>query len=104
MREKLGLGKKVILFSNRKLEPLYNVDRIISMFAQFKNVISDSVLIIAGDGSQKNTLVNLAERLNLEQSIIFSQKKKKGLWRLAPVFLGCESFDCRTNNQCDCNK
>lgn len=74
VRATLGLNGKKVLFSNRTLEPNYRVDRIIDMFAILRTQMNETVLLIAGDGSQKAALMNKCRELGIDQSVRFMGK------------------------------
>jgi len=74
LKQKLGIEEEIIIFSNRNLESIYNIDCIIHMFALFRKTKPNSQLIIAGDGSQRDVLKDLSNRLNLGSSIAFEGK------------------------------
>jgi glycosyltransferase involved in cell wall biosynthesis len=80
LRDKHKLKNKVILFSNRNLEPIYNIDRILRMFADLNRILRESVLLVAGDGSQREVLLKLCVKLQLNKSVIF-------LGRLSPYLM-----------------
>jgi glycosyltransferase involved in cell wall biosynthesis len=54
-----------VFLSNRNLEPLYNVACILRAFAIIQSRVPDARLIIAGDGSQRGALKELASKLGL---------------------------------------
>jgi glycosyltransferase involved in cell wall biosynthesis len=80
LREKLKLKNKVVLFSNRNLESLYNIECILRMFADFNRQVRESALLIAGDGTQREVLLKLCELLKLKESVIF-------LGRISPYLM-----------------
>ncbi|MES2523926.1 MAG: glycosyltransferase family 4 protein [Gemmatimonadota bacterium] len=52
-------------FSNRNLEPLYNVACTLRAFARVQAVHAHATLVVAGDGSCREELLALAKELNL---------------------------------------
>ena len=97
LREELGLQNKVILFSNRSLEPLYNIGCILKMFADFKKQVPESILLVAGDGSQKDQLINLAETLEVSSAVWFlghlSPQRMNEHLNLADLFITIPQSD-----------
>jgi glycosyltransferase involved in cell wall biosynthesis len=63
------VGKKVFLFVGRLVE-IKNIDLLIRAFANA--AIKSGVLIIVGDGEEKENLIQLAERMNLAETCIFT--------------------------------
>lgn len=58
-------------FSNRALEPNYNIDLIIKEFYKLWLANNARQLIIAHDGSEKLKLIRLAEKLGIKENIKF---------------------------------
>lgn len=81
MKKRLGLENKIVLFSSRYFEAIYNIDCIILMFAEFKREIPNSQLMIAGEGSLKKSLINLCEKLNFESEVTFLGKIPSSKYR-----------------------
>ena len=54
-----------LFLSNRNLEPLYNVGCIVRAFARIQSVVPEARLLIAGDGSERDSLANLVANLGL---------------------------------------
>ena len=71
VRLKLGLNGKRVIFSNRHLESNYRVDRIIAMFARLRMAMPETVLLIAGEGSQREKLQRMCGELHLDSSVVF---------------------------------
>jgi glycosyltransferase involved in cell wall biosynthesis len=53
-------GPRIV--TNRKLESVYSVETIIDAFAAVREALPDATLTIAGDGSQRASLIQRAER------------------------------------------
>jgi glycosyltransferase involved in cell wall biosynthesis len=76
-RRLTGLQKKtekphLLILSNRKLEPLYDVATLLrSIPLVIKQAQRDVRFVIIGEGSQKNHLVNLAIKLKVESRVEF---------------------------------
>lgn len=62
------------IVSNRSLEDLYSIDTLIYAFKQLSKSIQDIHLIIIGDGSKKDQLIELSKSLNIENKVIFIGK------------------------------
>ena len=85
-----------IFFSNRNLYPLYNVGCILRAFAKIQQRFPEAKLIIAGDGSQRLSLEELARRLKL-QNVEFrgriSPSKMNELYDETDVYLNSSNID-----------
>jgi glycosyltransferase involved in cell wall biosynthesis len=66
--------KENIVYANRLLRPLYQVDRVIRVFAEFSASRPDELwqLIVAGDGSERQSLEQLAKALNVAHQVTFT--------------------------------
>lgn len=51
--------------TNRNLEPMYNVAMVLRAFEQIQSAVPDATLWIAGEGSERASLENLASQLKL---------------------------------------
>ncbi len=60
-----------IILAVGRLEHQKGFDRMLSIWADFKKHDQKSKLVIAGDGSQKEFLINLAEKLHIDDSVNF---------------------------------
>ena len=85
-----------IFFSNRNLYPLYNVACILRAFAKIQQRFPDAKLIIAGDGSQRQSLEALAGDLKL-QNVDFrgrvSPSRMNELYDEADIYLNSSNID-----------
>lgn len=74
----------------KSLKPVYGIDRLIRAFALFseKNNVPEARLVIAGDGEQSDFLHNLAQELNIADSVHFIGNIENS--SLPPVY---NSFD-----------
>ena len=85
-----------IFFSNRNLYPLYNVGCILRAFAKIQQRFPDAKLIIAGDGSQRLSLEELARRLKL-RNVEFRGRVAPGkmneLYDKTDVYLNSSNID-----------
>ena len=57
---------RAVFLSNRNLESHYGVDCVLRAFAIIQNQFPDACLTVAGDGSQRRTLEQLAQELRLQ--------------------------------------
>jgi glycosyltransferase involved in cell wall biosynthesis len=64
-------GKESLIFSNRRLNPLYRIDKIIIAFSKFRRNHPEWKLVIGATGSQMEALKALTQSLNLAQSVEF---------------------------------
>ena len=65
---------KKFIVSNRSLEDLYSIDTLIYAFKKLSKSIQDIHLIIIGDGTKKDQLIELSKSLNIENKVIFIGK------------------------------
>lgn len=56
-----------VLLSNRNFEPLYNIECTLRAFALIQNQFAEARFIVVGDGSEKNRLFELSQKLSLKQ-------------------------------------
>lgn len=70
-----SVGQKMIL-SNRRLEPIYNIENIIRAASLMKREFPDIQLIILGDGSEKENLKQLSNSLGLQSNVEFRGEVK----------------------------
>lgn len=63
--------KDKYIFSLRRLDPSKGIDLLIKSFDIIKKEFPDINLIIAGEGSEKENLLNLTKELSLESSVSF---------------------------------
>jgi glycosyltransferase involved in cell wall biosynthesis len=71
LREKLGIHQAPTVISTRSLEPVYNVEMLIKAIPVILNRVPETKFIIAGDGTQRSTLTNLAQSLGVSDSVRF---------------------------------
>jgi glycosyltransferase involved in cell wall biosynthesis len=85
-----------LFLSNRNLEAHYGVDRVLRAFAIIQRHLPDARLTVAGDGSQRRKLEQLAEELNL-QNVEFTGQvdHEKGfeLYDAADIYLNGSEID-----------
>ncbi|MCG8617028.1 MAG: glycosyltransferase family 4 protein, partial [Desulfobacterales bacterium] len=73
-RQELGLaGKKVVLFVGA-IEPAKRLDRLIDAFADIRNKVPDSKLLVVGDGYARADAEQRARERNLESHVVFAGK------------------------------
>ena len=61
-------NKEKIIFSNRALKPLYNIDRLLEWFSKQESIFR---LVVANEGVEKNSLVSLAQKLDISNRVDF---------------------------------
>lgn len=90
-----------VFLSNRNFEPLYNVACTLKAFALIQKKFPDAEIIVAGDGSQKENLQNLAKELNLK-NIEFtgriSPTEMPKLYEKADIYLNSPNIDNMPNS------
>jgi len=86
--------KERLVFSNRALKPLYNLDKILYWFAKQKD---DLRLVVANDGPEKTSLINLSESLGVDDRVEFvgflSQEEQKEYYIRSKYFISIPSSD-----------
>jgi glycosyltransferase involved in cell wall biosynthesis len=63
--------KENIIFSNRLHEPIYQIDKIITLFHEFLKDNSDWKLVIAGVGSESERLKRKVSELDITENVQF---------------------------------
>jgi glycosyltransferase involved in cell wall biosynthesis len=71
LQERLGMADCPTIISTRKLEPVYDIPSLIQAVPPVLQEFPSAKLIIAGDGSQKEVLKDLAASLGVASSVIF---------------------------------
>lgn len=92
LKEKYGISNSdKVLVTISRLASWKRVDRAISAFADAKKNIPSLKLIIVGDGEERESLKNIANKLNVEKDVIFvgavAQKEIQLYLEIADVFL-----------------
>ncbi|MES2588622.1 MAG: glycosyltransferase [Bacteroidota bacterium] len=69
----LEIKKEKFIYSNRNHNPIYRIDKVIHAFQKFaqKEVNSDWKLLIAGQGSETDTLKKMVEDFKLQDKVSF---------------------------------
>jgi glycosyltransferase involved in cell wall biosynthesis len=90
-----------IFLSNRNLEPLYDVERVLRAFHRIQREVPEARLIVAGDGSQRKALEELARILEL-QGVEFRGRtppeKMAALYDEADIYLNAPVIDNMPNS------
>ncbi len=85
-----------VIVSDRALEPLYNVESVISAFASTHRETLDAKLLVAGTGSQEDALRRSADRLDLDGVTFLGhldQAALAGMLAEAHVYVSVPSSD-----------
>ena len=93
-RERMTL--RPVFLSNRNFEKHYGVDCVLRAFARIQNHSPQAQLIIAGDGSERASLEQLARDLNLQNTEFIGRvghEKVTELYDAADIFLNGSSID-----------
>lgn len=97
----------------KSLEPVYGIDYLIKAFAILKNKYRDKSikLLIVGEGSEKQNLINLANELNVINDVVFTgfieQKELPDYYNMLDVFVALslsESFGVAIVEASSCSK
>lgn len=91
-------GAPIRVITNRRMEPLYQVDTFIRATSQLVTGIPGQYeFIVAGDGSQRSALKRLAHELGLETLMRFpgavSDDQMRRLLQQSDLFVSCSSSD-----------
>ncbi len=91
-------GTPIRVITNRRMEPLYQVDTFIRAASQLVTGIPGQYeFIVAGDGSQRSALERLAHELGLETVLRFtgavSDDQMRHLIQQSDLFVSCSSSD-----------
>ncbi|TEB08211.1 GDP-mannose-dependent alpha-(1-6)-phosphatidylinositol monomannoside mannosyltransferase [Pelotomaculum schinkii] len=92
LRDKLNIAHTVpILLTVSRLAGWKRVDRAISAMPDVLKSFPNCVLMIVGDGTERDKLQSLAKQLGIEKSVIFTGAvKQKDVWKyyaIADIFL-----------------
>lgn len=94
-----------VFFTNRGLEPLYNVGCVIRAFHLVQQKYSDAELTIAHDGSCRAELGNLVKDLGL-RNVRFvgrvSQERMPGFYDDADIYMMSPDLDCMPGTVLEC--
>lgn len=93
-RERVPL--RPLFLSNRNLERHYGVDRVLRAFAIIQQRIPEATLTVAGDGSQRRSLEELAQQLNLTNTTFLGQVKPGAIaevYDAADIYLNGSEID-----------
>ena len=85
-----------IFFSNRNLEPLYNVGCTLRAFQIIRRRFPEATLTVAGDGSQRAELEQLARELDLQGTTFIGrveQSRMHELYECADIYLNSSDID-----------
>ncbi len=89
--------KENIIYSNRLLKPLYNIDIIIGEFNTFLKSNPNWLLIIGADGFKKEELELLVKKLNLSEKVKFvgwlDKEKNIDWYRRSKIYVSIPSSD-----------
>ena len=85
-----------VFLANRNLEKHYGVDHVLRAFALIQKQVPDAELIVAGDGSQRMALEDLAITLVLRHTKFVGRVEHEGIARLyqqADIYLNGSEID-----------
>jgi glycosyltransferase involved in cell wall biosynthesis len=87
---------KPVFLSNRNLEKHYGVNHVLEAFALIQKQLPDARLTVAGDGSQRVALENLARDLKLRNTEFVGQVEHEAIvpqYQAADIFLNASEID-----------
>ena len=85
-----------LFLANRHLEPLYNVACVLRAFARIQRAVPDARLVVAGEGSQRAALEQLARELGLQHCEFVGRvrpERMPGLYDAADIYLNAPDVD-----------
>jgi glycosyltransferase involved in cell wall biosynthesis len=85
-----------VFFSNRNLEPMYNVGCLLRAFAVVQGRFAEASLCLAGDGTQRGALERLTESLGLKHVRFLGRvpnDRMPALYAAADVYLNASDID-----------
>ena len=85
-----------LFLANRHLEPLYNVACVLRAFARIQRTVPDARLVVAGEGSQRAALEQLARELGLRHCEFVGRvrpERMPGLYDAADIYLNAPDVD-----------
>ena len=90
-------NKKEVIYSNRLHKPLYNIDKIISLFADFHTQHPSWHLVIGGSGSETEKLKNQTKLLGLTEFIKFvgwlNEEENRLLYAESSIYVSIPASD-----------
>lgn len=85
------------LIVTRSLDPIYNVGCVIRAFRKVKDKLPEATLTVVGDGSQREELEKLTEKLGLRDSVMFcgrvSHKRIQALYAAHDIAVNASNVD-----------
>lgn len=89
--------KEKIIYSNRLLQPLYRIEKIIEYFYEFQLVHSDWTLVIGATGSEEGSLKSKVNELKLDNKVEFvgwlKPEQNREWYSKATVYISIPSSD-----------
>jgi len=85
-----------VFLSNRNLESHYGVDKVLRAFSIIQQTLPESSLTIVGDGSQRSTLQQLENELNLKNTTFIGQVNQESIadtYDAADIYLNGSEID-----------
>ncbi|MBA4375087.1 MAG: hypothetical protein C0401_02800 [Anaerolinea sp.] len=97
LRERLGWQDKMVLLSNRSLEPLYGVEDVVNAFILSAQSNPDLRLLLYSKGSQEARIQNLIHENGVEDKVFFgglaSVEELPDVYRSADLYLSASHSD-----------
>ena len=72
VRSRLGIGDGPLVISQRKFQPLYNIDVIVQSFSNLLKILPDAHLILTGEGFDQAEVRGQVNRLRIEANVHFT--------------------------------
>ncbi|MFA4932979.1 MAG: glycosyltransferase [Candidatus Omnitrophota bacterium] len=94
-KQTLKINKEKIIITVGRLEPVKKFDLLIESFNSIEKQFPDVILLIIGDGSQKDSLASLVAHLNLSEKVRFLgyQKNVFHFLSIADIFILTSQYE-----------
>jgi glycosyltransferase involved in cell wall biosynthesis len=90
-------SKEKIIYSNRALYPLYNIEGVIDEFIEFSKTFSNWKLVIAGTGPSEAALISRVKNAGLQESVEFcgwlDQDSNYANYSIASIYVSLPQSD-----------
>ena len=78
-RRELGVENKLVVGHVGRLNYIKNHKFLLDVFAELKKINADAVLLIVGEGEEKEAIEEKARRLGIENSVILDGRQRRCL-------------------------
>ncbi|WP_338518251.1 glycosyltransferase family 4 protein [Alteromonas gracilis] len=86
LKETLGIPNDFLVFGTvSRMDPIKNHKLMVRAFAEFNQTFPNSILLLVGDGEEKETIVGLIEQYSLSSNVILTGYIKKPVNHIAAL-------------------